>query len=617
MANRLNPIERAIVVVVAYCIASLIVVVLYWAGFQPAWLIYCALAAPLLLGASSLRGGGGLALGLLTAAVGILIEASFGRMNGAITPALLLACNLSLGGGIGLIHHRRDRRRQSWRRARNLQVCHSDEIFENSLNVIHYIDKDGTVLKRNETSRGLLGHPTKRVLQVSEYVHPDEVEALKVELMRLFERGELRDAKLRFISQERRIIPVEIKATRVTERVAVMEAHDLRQRVELQRRLMETEARYRFLIEDAIDTLDSGIIITDRKRQVIWANETIGRFFGIDRDRLIGIDALRAFGRYVGVFEHADEVGRVLEDAIANGKRVDAYTCRVRPRIGQDERVLEYRAIPIETERYRGGRIDHFIDITEIKRLEEGLRENTENLEKTLEKLEEFSHVVSHDLKEPLRTVEAFSGFLLEDYADRLDDEGVSYLNTLKKTSARMRQLINDLLALSSIHMDTASFERISVQRVLEEIQEDLEVRLKGVNLQMEEDLPEVMGSKIRIGELFSNLIVNAIKYNDKALPTVRIGWRSSVRPGGTHTFFVQDNGIGIEQRYQERIFGIFEKLNPRKDIEGTGAGLAICKRIVEEHGGEIWVESEVGKGSTFFFTIPRAAARSEVEVNA
>ncbi|MBU0595203.1 hypothetical protein KJ567_00760, partial [Candidatus Bipolaricaulota bacterium] len=225
-----------------------------------------------------------------------------------------------------------------------------------------------------------------------------------------------------------------------------------------------------------------------------------------------------------------------------------------------------------------------------------------------------FSHVVSHDLKEPLRTVETFSGFLLEDYQDKLDEEGVDYLNTLRRTSARMRQLINDLLSLASIHMDTKSFERINTQRLLDEIREDLEVRLHGVNLQVSENLPPVQGSTVRIRELFSNLITNAIKYNDKALPTLRVGWQPDARNGGMATFFVEDNGIGIESRYQQRIFGIFEKLNPREDYEGTGAGLAICKRIVEEHGGRIWVKSEVGKGSTFFFTIPKAR---EVETNA
>jgi len=180
-----------------------------------------------------------------------------------------------------------------------------------------------------------------------------------------------------------------------------------------------------------------------------------------------------------------------------------------------------------------------------------------------------------------------------------------------------MRELIDDLLNLSSIRMDRASFERVNVQKVLEEVKDDLEMRLRGVNLQIDKDMPTVRGSRIRIAELFSNLITNAIKYNDKALPTLHIGWLRESKNKGMCTFYVKDNGIGIEGRYQERIFAIFEKLNPREDYEGTGAGLAICKRIVEEHKGEIWVESEVGKGSTFYFTIPTVDARREVETNA
>jgi len=536
------------------------------------------------------------------------------------TPGCLLtffAANLVLGGGIGLINKARETRRGKWQRAKSLDRDYSSEIFENSLNMIHFIDKDGNILKRNETSRDTLGYPPKRSLQFAKYVHPDDVTSVKVEVARLFERGEVRDVKVRFISEKRAVIPVEIRATRATQRVAVMEACDLRQRVELERRLMETEALYRYLIEDAIDTLDSGIIITDRKRQVVWANKTIERFFGVDRDGLIGIDGLRALSRYANVFEDSEDIQQNVKKAFEEGGKIDSLTCHVRPGARRKERSLEYRSIPIATKRYTGGRIDHYIDITRIKDLEKGLREKTKRLEQSNEKLEEFSHVVSHDLKEPLRTVEAFSGFILEDYADQLDEEGVGYLKTLKKSSARMRALINDLLKLSSVHMDANSFERVNMQQLLEEIKEDLEVRLQGVSLQVADDLPAVTGSKTRVRELFSNLIVNAIKYNDKALPAIHVGYLKESNNRVMNTFFVQDNGIGIESRYHERIFGIFEKLNPKEDQEGTGAGLAICKRIVEEHAGKIWVTSEVGQGATFYFTIPKTAARREVKTNA
>jgi len=615
VTSRLNQTEKIVISIVTYGMAILAVILLFVSGFRPAGLVFAALAVPLTLVATGLKLRGGIILALATSAMAVPFLILELHEIGLFLA--FVAMSFVIGGGIGFANQQREARKERWRRAKTLDDRFDDQIFEGALNIIHFIDKDGTILKRNEASRSVIAFPTKRTLQLSEYVHPDDIDQMKAELLRLFERGEIRDVNLRFISEDRNTIPVELRATRVNERVGVMDASDLRRQVELERRLMETEARYRYLIEEAVDTLDSGIIISDKKQQVVWANETIGQFFGIDRERLIGIDIHRAFDRYVNVFEDSQELRTRVEQAIKTHERIDPYTCHIRPSMGREERILEYRSIPIETERYKGGRIDHYIDITKIKQLEEGLLEKTRKLEKSMEKLEQFSHVVSHDLKEPARTVEAFSGFLLEDYQDKLDEEGVDYLQRMKRAAGRMRELINDLLNLSSIHMDRASFERVNVQKVVEEVKDDLEMRLRGVNLQIDDDMPAVRGSRIRIAELLSNLITNAIKYNDKALPTLHVGWLKESKKSGMCTFFVQDNGIGIEERYQERIFAIFEKLNPREDYEGTGAGLAICKRIVEEHKGEIWVESEVGKGSTFYFTIPRAVARREVEINA
>jgi PAS domain S-box-containing protein len=617
LANGLNPTERTILVGVSSIVALVISIVLHRTGVPPVpltFLVYAAFVLPLVFGAQALHRRGALFLSGGLSSIGIALLLFFG-IRSPVSIALLPVVYLGIGFGSGWYNERRGARRAMWHPPKSLKDRQDEEVFEPAFNILHFVDREGTVKRRNEASRASIGHATKQTLPLTDYVHPGEINKVKAELIRLFDRGEIRGIGTRFVAEDRTAFPVEIRGTRLDDRTAVIEARNRSREAELERQLMETEARYRRLIEEAVDTLDSGIIITDRKREVIWANATIGRFFGIDRDRLIGVNAKRALSRYVGAFEDAQSLAEVIEEAVDKGERIDSMTCRVRPTLGRDERVLEYRSIPIETERYKGGRIDHYIDITELKQLESSLREKSENLERSNEKLEEFSHVVSHDLKEPLRTVETFSGFLLEDYEDKLDKDGTDYLHTLRRTSARMRQLINDLLSLSSIHMDTKSFERINTQRLLEEIREDLEVRLRGVNLQVSDGLPPVKGSKVRITELFSNLIVNAIKYNDKALPMVRIGWQShEPSTNGTTTFFVEDNGIGIESRYQQRIFGIFQKLHPRDDYEGTGAGLAICKRIVEEHGGKIWVHSEVGKGSTFYFTIPRAR---EVETNA
>jgi len=607
LASGLNSTERTIISSVSYVVALVVSIVMNQTGIPLTPVVFVAFAFPFLFGTRTLRLRGTLlvAAGISVTGLALLL---LDERHAIVSLIAFPLSYVAAGGLIGWLNERRQAKRAMWKQPRSLKDRYDEDVFEPALNILHFVDREGTVVRRNEASRTAIGYPTRRSLQLSEYVHPSETTKIKTELIRLFDRGEVRGIETRFVSEDRKSFPVEIRGSRVNERLAIIEAHDRSTEAELQRQIMETEAPHRRLIEDSIDTLDSGIIMTDRKREVIWANATIGKFFGIDRDRLIGVNAKRALSRYVGAFEDAQTLSKVMEEAIDRGERIDSIVCHIRPTLSRAERILEYRSIPIETDRYKGGRIDHYIDITELKQLEENLREKTRNLERSNEKLEEFSHVVSHDLKEPLRTVETFSGFLLEDYEDKLDEEGVDYLNTLKRTSARMRQLINDLLSLASIHMDTKSFERINTQRMLEEIREDLEIRLRGVNLQVAGDLPPVRGSRVRIGELFSNLIVNGIKYNDKALPMVRVGWQKDARSNNNSaTFFVEDNGIGIEARYQERVFGIFEKLNPREDYEGTGAGLAICKRIVEEHGGTIWVESEVGKGSTFYFTIPRA----------
>ncbi|MCI2426189.1 PAS domain S-box protein [Candidatus Acetothermia bacterium] len=607
--------EKTIILIVIYSvvIGLLSLQRLFMQNHLSAIIVFIALIIPLVFGSALCKMRGGASLGFFTALAGfpLLWE------DGLLVPVGFMIASLSLGISIGWLNQRRARRREEWQRTKNVKELSNEDIFENSINMIHFVDEKGNILRRNEQSHALLGYAKSRRLSIAEYVHPDDIENVKSALIRVFERGMVENVKARFISVKKVVIPVEIVATRAKGHMAaIMEIVDRREMEELERQLAETEARYRYLIEDGIDTLNSAIIIIDKKREVVWANETIETFFGVDRERLIGIDAMVAFNRYVGVLEEIDDFRRIVADAVTNNKRIDSHICRVRCDSGCKKRIFEYRSIPIETDKYQGGRIDYYIDITEIKRLEEGLREKTERLERSNETLEEFSHVVSHDLKEPLRTLSVYCSYLLEDYKEKLDGEGREYLTIIMNCSDRMRKLVDNLRSLSSIRLDAASFVPVNVGDVLKEAREDLEVLLRDrrVNLQIANHFPQVMGNKTRITELFHNLISNAVKFNDKALPVIRVGWKDT--GNGHYTFFVQDNGIGIEARYQEKIFGMFEQLNP-KEFEGTGAGLAISKRIVTEHKGEIWVKSEVGKGTTFYFSIPKVAAKNKVVTNA
>jgi signal transduction histidine kinase len=221
------------------------------------------------------------------------------------------------------------------------------------------------------------------------------------------------------------------------------------------------------------------------------------------------------------------------------------------------------------------------------------------------EELDAFAHTISHDLKEPLRTVEAFSQFLFEDYSQRLDKRGRDYLTRLAKAGARMKRLIDDILALSEVSRKPDPPKRVGLGSVIGDIVDELRFATeeKRFSVKVQEGLPDVAGDPLRIKQIFHNLIGNAVKFNESEDPLVTVGARDP--EDGMATFYVVDNGIGIDPRYHDRIFGIFQRLHRPEEYDGTGAGLAIVKRAVEGSGGRVWVESQFGSGTTFMFTLP------------
>lgn len=527
--------------------------------------------------------------GIMTGVLAAIIAVPFLPAEGAsLVWASLFGLGAGLvGGGIGWVNRRERLKRPEPKRPR----LFPEDVFRRALNPMLIVDPGGRALERNDRAIELLGS----VKHLSEFIHFDDLERARAELERAVNLGESNGLKLRAVSWDKKALPAEIRMRRLTPDQIWVEIQDLSDLSELERKLWEAEARYRYLIEDAIDTLDSGIVLLDRDGQVIWANRTMGYLFNLDRDEMIGVDLKRILA----------QVHTRITDEVVPGRILDSHgeMFVFALQNGFDERILEFRSIPIETERYQGGRIDHYIDLTEIKKLERELREKSERLEESNKKLEEFSSVVSHDLKQPLRTIQAFSQFLVEEYSEALDEQGLKYLHALQRSSARMKNLIDDLLKLSSIGTKREPLEPVAVGKLLEEVCEDLGALLHDVDLRLPDALPEVTANRTRLVELFSNLISNAVKYNDKDEMRVEIGWEEGEEE---FVFWVRDNGMGIEERYRERIFKLFERLNPQDDPESTGAGLAICKSIVIELGGRIWLESEAGEGSTFYFSVPK-----------
>jgi PAS domain S-box-containing protein len=279
-------------------------------------------------------------------------------------------------------------------------------------------------------------------------------------------------------------------------------------------------------------------------------------------------------------------------------------------------------------------------DVTAEKRLGAQLREKNERLAQANEglsrknlELDEFVHVVSHDLQEPLRTLIAFSDFLLRDYGDRLNTEGQEFVRFIVDASRRMRAMIHDLLNLSRAGKVIGGFAEVDLEDLVAVIRTDLGdlIRRRQAQVRITGPLPVVWGDRDRLAQLLSNLITNGLKYNQSPEPRVEIG---AVTPTGADpneeglpshqgeeaTIWVKDNGIGIDPQFHATIFQLFRRLHTREEYEGTGAGLAICNKIVEAHGGRVWVVSAPGEGATFHIRLrcrPPAPSLSNLEQTA
>jgi PAS domain S-box-containing protein len=252
------------------------------------------------------------------------------------------------------------------------------------------------------------------------------------------------------------------------------------------------------------------------------------------------------------------------------------------------------------------------INITEeLKISNEELRQTQDELTDTINKLatsnedlEQFAYVASHDLQEPLRMIGSFTQLLERRYKGQLDSDADDYIGFIVDGASRMKDLIDDLLAFSRLNTEAREFELTDLENVFDDVLFNLEIVIEKNNAQItHESLPIVRCDSSQIMQLFQNLISNAIKFQSNKRPNIHIFVQESAEEW---LFGVNDNGIGIESEHQKKIFDVFRRLNTRDEFEGTGIGLAICKRILERHDGRIWVDSEPGKGSTFYFTIPK-----------
>jgi PAS domain S-box-containing protein len=345
------------------------------------------------------------------------------------------------------------------------------------------------------------------------------------------------------------------------------------------------------LLASIVESSDDAIISKDLNGVITSWNKSAERLFGYKPAEAIGQSITMLIPS-----DRLDEEPRILA-SLRRGERVDHFeTVRVR----KDGSRLNI-SLTISPVRDAQGKIVGASkvarDITEWIRQEAALKQANADLQ-------QFAHSASHDLQEPLRTLTAYSQLLEKNFGGELGDRGNEFIRHIIAASARMHELLRDLRIYTEVStVDAESVEEIDAGEVVERVLQNLEVAIQtsGASINFA-DLPRVRMRSFQLEQVFQNLIGNAIRYRSSASPRIRI---SAAMQGKEWVFSVQDNGIGIAPEFQQQIFGIFKRLHSKSEYPGTGMGLAICQRSIERSGGKIWVESELGKGSTFFFTIP------------
>lgn len=377
----------------------------------------------------------------------------------------------------------------------------------------------------------------------------------------------------------------------------------------LQRTAELAEARERLssqsrLLESVLTNLGEGVVVADTGGKFLVWNPMARRLVGIGPTDAAPAEWSRRYGVFLPDRTTPYPSDKLPLALAIRGQSTDSVGLFIRNPEMPEGILLSVTGRPLvdESGAIAGG-VVLFRDVTAERKAQEEARERTERLDAVNKELDAFTYSVSHDLRAPLRAIEGFSKILLEEHSGGLDAEGNRLFQVVRTNTLKMGRLIDDLLAFSRLGKTEIERRQVDMEDLARSVLKDLEGIPEPAGRVRIESLPPVWGDPSMLRQAFLNLLANAVKFTRRTpKPSIRIGAR---REDGGNVYFVQDNGAGFDMRYQDKLFGIFQRLHTDAEFEGTGVGLAIVRRIAERHGGRAWAEGKPGEGATFYLSLP------------
>ncbi|UCC40709.1 MAG: PAS domain S-box protein [Candidatus Aminicenantes bacterium] len=469
-------------------------------------------------------------------------------------------------------------------------------IIENVRDVIFRLSPSGVIQYVSPNVKDLYGYAPedligkhlKKTTPASEI--PRALEALKgVAAQRRIRNLEInqRDSRGKIIPMEISVAPIK-KDKKLIAILGVM--RDITKRKHAEDELRENREKLMSFMESAPDSF----LLLDKNLKILEINRVALKAIRLKKEEVLG----KALSEIVPDLKESGRYDRYM-DVIKTGKPLFIDDFIPHPKFGQARTSL--RAFKV------GDGLGVITsDITERIKIQEQLNRTLNELKQKNVELDDYTYTVSHDLKAPLITIQGFSDILLKKYRGKLEKDAVQYLKRISRSSKRLERLVSDLLRLSRAGRKTGELKKENIKDIVEISLKYLEASIeeKHISVKYPSEFPSVHCDKTRILQVYDNLIVNAVNYiGSQKKPKIEIGWREDEK---NYIFWVADNGPGIKEEDTEKIFKVFYKGSAIGSRDGTGIGLSIAKKVIESHMGKIWVESKVGKGSTFYFTIPK-----------